>query len=63
MKELWSILMEKLKQVEPNAASIGIGICGLFTIGMITVVTCKLFTMIIKIVEIVGQSGGSAKGF
>jgi hypothetical protein len=59
MKELWSVLIEKLKLVEPLVAAIIIGICGLFTIGMTTVVTCKFFAMIIKIVEVVGQTDGA----
>ena len=50
MKELWSILMEKLRQVEPNAAALGIGITGLFTIGMMTVIISKFFFMITEIV-------------
>lgn len=63
MKELWTILMEKLKEVEPTVAAIIIGIGSLFTIGMATIVTCKFFAMIIKIVEIVGQSDVGKKGF
>lgn len=55
--------MDKIKQVEPTIATVILGICGLFTIGMATVVTCKFFTMIIKIVEVVGQSDVSKKGF
>jgi hypothetical protein len=50
MKELWSILMEKLRLVEPIEALVAIGIMGLFTIGMITIVSSKLFTMITEIV-------------
>lgn len=50
MKQLWSILMDKLRQVEPNAAALGIGITGLFTIGMITKIIIELFFMITQIV-------------
>lgn len=50
MKEFWNILLEKLKQVEPTIASIEMGILGLFTIGMSTVVICSLFRMIEDIV-------------
>jgi len=50
MKELWSILMEKIKQIEPNAAALGIGIFGLFTIGMSTIVIVKLLNVIVEIV-------------
>jgi len=50
MKELWSILMEKLRQVEPTGAAVGIGICSIFTIGMLTVVICKLFSTITEVV-------------
>jgi hypothetical protein len=50
MKELWSILMEKLKLVEPIEALVAIGIMGMFTIGMLTIVTCSLFDLITQIV-------------
>ena len=63
MKELWTILMEKVKEVEPLVASIILSVCGLFTIAMATIITCKFFTMIIKIVEIIGQSDVGKKGF
>lgn len=42
--------MEKLRLVEPIEALFAIGIMGLFTIGMLTVVISKLFTMITEIV-------------
>ena len=50
MKELWSILMEKLRQVEALEAAIGIGICSFFTIGMVTVIIVQFFKMITGIV-------------
>jgi hypothetical protein len=50
MKELWAVLIEKLKQVEPIVASIEIGILSLFAIGMSTVVICGLFNLIEDIV-------------
>jgi hypothetical protein len=50
MKELWSILMEKLKLVEPIEALIAIGIMGMFTIGMATIIICNFFFMITQIV-------------
>jgi len=50
MKELWSILMEKLRQVESNVAVLGIGILALFTIGMSTIVVVDFINMIVKIV-------------
>jgi hypothetical protein len=50
MKELWSILMEKLRLVEPIAALIAIGVMGLFTIGMMTKIIVELFFMITQIV-------------
>jgi hypothetical protein len=50
MKEFWNILLEKLKQVDPLIASIEMGILGLFTIGMSTVVVCSLFNLIEDIV-------------
>ena len=61
MKELWTILMEKLKLIEPTIAAIIIGIGGIFTIGMTTVVTVKFLNTIIRIVEVLG-SGGTPKG-
>ena len=51
MKELWSILMEKLKLVNPDYATIGIGIVGIFSIGMLTKMVVSLFNMIVSIVE------------
>jgi hypothetical protein len=54
MKELWSILMEKLKLVEPIEALIMIGITGMFAIGMSTVILVKFFSMIVAIVSGVG---------
>lgn len=63
MKELWSILLEKVRDVESTLATVILGICGLFTIGMATIVTCEFFRMIIRIVEVFGQSDISKKGF
>jgi hypothetical protein len=54
MKELWTTLMEKLKLVEPIESLIAIGIMGLFTIGMSTVVIVKFFNMIVVIVSGLG---------
>jgi hypothetical protein len=50
MKELWSILMEKLKLVEPIEALIAIGIMGMFTIGMLTIITSRFFDLVTQIV-------------
>jgi hypothetical protein len=50
MKELWSILMEKLKLVEPIEALIAIGVMGMFTIGMLTIIIKEFFFLIIQIV-------------
>ena len=49
MKELWSILMEKLKLIEAQEAAIGIAIFGIFTIGMSTIVIVKFLNMIVEI--------------
>jgi len=49
MKELWTILMEKLRLVEAREAAIGIAIFGIFTIGMSTVVIVKLLNVIAEI--------------
>jgi len=50
MRQLWSILMEKVKQVEPNAAALGIGITGLFALALSTRIIVALFKMIVEIV-------------
>ena len=50
MKQLWLILMNKVKQVEPNAAALGIGIMALFTLGFTTRVVVAFFKMIVEIV-------------
>lgn len=52
MKELWSILMEKLRQVEPIIATIWIGVVGLMFLWMSTIIITRLFTMITEIVTI-----------
>jgi len=49
VKELWAVLIEKMKLIEPNAAALGIGIFGLFTIGMSTIVIVKLLNVIVEI--------------
>jgi len=51
MKELWEILMGKLKEIEPNAAAIGIGITALVTITMGTMIITSFFHMIVEIVS------------
>ena len=59
MKQLWSILLEKVKQVEPNMASLGIGVMGLFAMGMVTRVIVAFFKMIVDIIlAIKGQPMG-----
>lgn len=50
MKQLWGILIEKVKQVEPNLAALGIGIMGLFALGMVTRIIIAFFKMIVDIV-------------
>lgn len=55
MKELWTVLMEKLKLVEPTEALIWMGVTGLFTIGMSTIVLTKFFKMIVLIVQTFGS--------
>ncbi len=54
MKELWTILMEKLKLVEPIESLIAMGILGMFAIGMSTIVIVKFFTMIIEVTHTLG---------
>lgn len=51
MKQLWSILIEKVKQVEANYAALGIGIMGLFALSMVTRVIIGFFKMIVEIVQ------------
>jgi len=50
MKQLWSILMEKVKQIDPPFAALGIGITGLFALGMTTKIVIAFFNMIVEIV-------------
>lgn len=50
MRQLWQILMDKLKLVDPIAALIAIGVMGMFTIGMMTKIIVELFFMITQIV-------------
>ncbi len=50
MKQLWIILIDKVKQVEPNAAALGIGITGLFALAMATKVIVAFFKMVVEIV-------------
>ena len=50
MKELWTILMEKLRLVQPIEALVAIGIMGMFAIGMATVIICEFFFLITQIV-------------
>jgi len=50
MKELWSILMEKLKLIEAQEAAIGIAFFGIFTIGMSTILIVKFLNVIVEIV-------------
>jgi hypothetical protein len=49
MKELWTIVLEKLKLVQPIEALVAVGIVGMFTIGMLTIVTSKFIFMIIQV--------------
>jgi hypothetical protein len=59
MRKLLAILIEKVKQVEPNAAALGIGILALFTLGFATRVVVAFFKMIVEIVlAISGQPVG-----
>lgn len=51
--------MAKLKEVEPTVAAVIIGVCGLFTVGMITIVTVEFFQAVAKIVELATKSGSA----
>ena len=46
--------MEKVKQLEPNVAALGIGITGLFALILATRVIVAFFKMIVEIVNAVG---------
>jgi hypothetical protein len=50
MKELWTVLMEKLKLVDPIEALVAIGVMGLFTIGMLTIIISRFFDLITQVV-------------
>jgi hypothetical protein len=52
MKELLAVLVEKLKQMEAEAAVIAYIIMGFFVVGMSTIVLVKIINMLIKIVEL-----------
>ena len=59
MKRLWTVLIDKVKQVEPNAAALGIGIVGILTLGSATRIVIAFFKMIVEIVLAVsGQPVG-----
>jgi len=57
MRQLWSILLDKVRQVEPNFAALGIGITGLFAMIMVTKVVIAFFNMITSIVTSVTAVG------
>ena len=50
MRQLWTVLIDKVKQVEPNAAALGIGITGLFALAMTTRIVVAFFKMVVEIV-------------
>jgi hypothetical protein len=50
MKELWNVLMEKFKQLEPVVAIVWVGIVGVFTIAMSTIIVTSFFSMLVRIV-------------
>ena len=57
MKAIFAVLVEKLKEVEAQWVSLGIGIFGLFTLWACTSVIRGLFQMITRIVELVAGGG------
>lgn len=57
MKELWAILMSKLKDVESNYAALGIGIMGLFVLLTISKIVVSFFNMIVEIVTSLNAVG------
>jgi len=50
MRELWDVLMEKFKQLEPIVAIVWVGVISVFTIAMSTIIVTSFFGMIVKIV-------------
>ena len=51
MKALWSVLVEKLREVEAVYAALVVGIFSLFALWMSTIVLCRFFNMIVEIVH------------
>ena len=51
MKEFWSILMGKLKLVEPNFAAIGMGLLMIITLALTSTVINSFFDMISEIIR------------
>ena len=57
MKSLFAVLVEKLREVEAQWVSLGIGIFGLFTLwGCVSVIN-NFIKMIVRIVELVAGGG------
>lgn len=52
MKQFFEVLVEKMREVEAQWVTLGVGIFGLFTLWACASVVNNLFKMIIKIVEL-----------
>ena len=53
MKQLWNVLIEKLKEVEANYVSIGIGVFALITLISATTIVNNIIKMIVSIAEVI----------
>lgn len=56
MKQLWNVLIEKLKEVDANFVSIGIGIFALIALMFTASIINNLIKMIITIVQVIAGS-------
>lgn len=52
MKELWAVLIEKLKQVEADAVALGLGIVALLGGLMGTIIIVRFIKAIVQIVMV-----------
>lgn len=57
MKAIIAVLVDKLKEVEAQWVSLGLGIFGLFTLWACTSVVLNIIRMIVRIVELVTGAG------
>lgn len=53
MKRIFDVLVEKLKEVEANYVSIGIGVFALITLACATSIVNNFINMIVSIAEVI----------